>query len=267
MNICGRQFTVLGAYTYVNRDGIIHDYRTQPRKMCSVCQIFSGEVLFVSEKTTLAARKGDLVFTPIGTKYYMEWTGKPISGMNILHFTFPPMGNPFSKCFSQQIVKTNDRLDEDFWYLVKNFENEGESLQILSKFYGIVDEVYRMLAPDELPEISEAIQKARRFIEENCTKRLTIDEIATECGLSRSYFQHLFKAEIGMTAIEFKNRSAIAVAERMLSENREMSVEEVSVVTGFDSTAYFRRMFKRYTHKTPSSYRKKDFGEEPNYRY
>ncbi len=70
-----------------------------------------------------------------------------------------------------------------------------------------------------------------------------------------------------MTAIEFKNRSAIAVAERMLSENREMSVEEVSVVTGFDSTAYFRRMFKRYTHKTPSSYRKKDFGEEPNYRY
>ena len=46
-----------------------------------------------------------------------------------------------------------------------------------------------------------------------------------------------------------------------------MSVEEVSVVTGFDSTAYFRRMFKRYTHKTPSSYRKKDFGDEPNYRY
>ena len=267
MNICARQFTVLGATTYVNKQGIIDDYRERPRNMYSFCLIQTGVGHFVQKNHELTAKPGDIVFNPIGSKFYIEWLGEPDSVMQSLHLIFPPMGNPFRLSYSQQIVKSTPKLAESFDFIVRNFGDESLSLQVLSRFYETVDTLFRLLAPDELPDASPVIQKARRFIEENCCRKLTIGEIAAECGLSRSYFQHLFKCETGMTPIEFKNRAAISIAERFLSENRELSVVKVSELTGFESTAYFRRVFKRHTQKTPTSYKKTSHSEEPKHRY
>ena len=267
MNICARQFTVLGATTYVNESGTIDDYRERPRNMYSFCLIISGVGHFVQKNQELTARPGDIVFSPIGSKFYIEWLGEPDRVMQSLHLIFPPMGNPFRLSYSQQIVGSTPELAADFDFIINNFADEALSLQVLSKFYGTVDTLFRMLAPDELPDASPVIQKARRFIEENCCRKLTIDEIASCCGLSRSYFQHLFKCETGMTPIEYKNRAAISIAERLISENSELSIEKVSELTGFESAAYFRRVFKRQTQKTPTSYKKISHSEEPNYRY
>lgn len=267
MNICARQFTVLGAITYVNEKGIIDDYRNRPRNMYSFCRMLTGVGRFVQENSELTARPGDIIFNPIGSKFYIEWLGEPDSTIQTLHLIFPPMGNPFKLTYPQQIVKETPKLADDFDFIVNNFDNESLSLQVLSKYYNTVDALFRMLVPDELPDASPVIRKARDFIEENCCRRLTINEIATECGLSRSYFQHLFKSETGMTPIEFKNRAAISIAERLLSENLGMSIEEVSEQTGFESTAYFRRVFKHNTGKTPTAYKKTSHSEEPKQRY
>ncbi len=267
MNICARQFTVLGAITYVNENRVIDDYREKPRKMNSFCLIQTGYGRFIQDGKELIAHPGDVVFNPLGSKFLIEWFGEPDSRMMTLHFLFPPMGNPYRKSYPQQIVKATPELERDFAFIVDNFASEESSLRVLSKFYETVDTLFGMLIPDELPDASPEILRARQFIDENCCRKLTIDEIATHCGLSRSYFQHQFKTATGLTPIEYKNRAAISIAERMLSENRGMTIEEVSELTGFESTAYFRRVFKKQTHQTPTKYKKTNHGVEPKWRY
>lgn len=233
MNICARQFTVIGAIEYINENGVVDDYLDKPRNMFSLCLILTGIGRFIQVDKLLVARPGYIVFSPIGSKFRIKWEGEPESRMLALHFLFPPMGNPYTQTFSQQIIRATPELEENFAFIVRNFADEKSSLRVLSKFYDVIDTVFGMLTPDELPDASPEILKARRFIDENCCRKLTIEEIATHCGLSRSYFQHQFKAATGLTPIEYKNRAAISRAERILSENRSIPIEEVSEMTGF----------------------------------
>lgn len=267
MDICARQFTVIGAAQYRNQYGIIDDFRDRPRNMNSICLVKSGAGRFVRDGKERTARPGDIVFTPVGTKYFVEWTGRPNSTHMSLHFSFPPMGNPYKHSYSQQIVRSTPGLEADIAFIIANFASEPSSLRVLSRYYAMVDTLFGMLVPDSLPETLPEIQKARQFIDENCCRKLTIDEIAAQCGLSRSYFHHQFKVATGITPIEYKNRAAIAIAERILSENRGITIEEVSAMTGFESAAYFRRVFRKLTCKTPTGYKKTCHGEEPVARY
>ena len=267
MNICARQFTVIGAAAYVNRVGVIDDYRNHPRKMYSFCLVTSGSGRFIQEGKELLAFPGDIVFNPLGSRFYIRWEGEPDSKILTLHLIFPPMGNPYKQSYPQQIIKSTPEFERDFSFIVDNFSKEEASLKVLSKFYEVVDKLFSMLVPDELPDTTPEIREARQFIDENCCRKLTIKEIAAHCGLSRSYFQHQFKAATGLTPIEYKNRAAISIAERMLSENRRITIEEVSSMTGFESAAYFRRVFKKHTYKTPTGYKKTSHSEEPIPRY
>ncbi len=87
------------------------------------------------------------------------------------------------------MVYANDQyagLEADIAFIVANFASEPSSLRVLSRYYAMVDTLFGMLVPDSLPETLPEIQKARQFIDENCCRKLTIDEIAAQCGLSRS---------------------------------------------------------------------------------
>ena len=45
-------------------------------------------------------------------------------------------------------------------------------------------------------------------------------------------------------------------AQQLLIEHPEMSIEEVTEASGFESAAYFRRVFGRIVGKSPRDYRK-----------
>ena len=59
-----------------------------------------------------------------------------------------------------------------------------------------------------------------------------------------------------MSPIEYKNKIMIRHAERSLVDHPEVSIEELSERLGFESSIYFRRLFKATTGKTPREYRK-----------
>lgn len=78
-----------------------------------------------------------------------------------LHFSFPPMGNPYRQSYSQQIVRATPGLEADIAFIVANFASEPSSLRVLSRYYAMVDTLFGMLVPDSLPETLPEIQKAR----------------------------------------------------------------------------------------------------------
>ena len=58
-----------------------------------------------------------------------------------------------------------------------------------------------------------------------------------------------------MTPVEYKNAIIVSRAQRILLDDPTASIEKISERLGFESSIYFRRLFKAQTGKTPREYR------------
>lgn len=101
----------------------------------------------------------------------------------------------------------------------------------------------------------EQLRAAVEYINRNYTENITIEKLAEESHLSRSYFMAEFKKNTGMGAMEYVNRVRIRVAERRLWDGND-NIVDICYDTGFRNLSNFNRRFKEKTGMTPSEYRK-----------
>ncbi len=109
----------------------------------------------------------------------------------------------------------------------------------------------------ESKELGNRIMKeATRYLQQNIHKKLTIADICSQIGYSRTTIFRLFREHTGQTPMEYLVQMKIQSAKQMLRET-DFSVMEISYRLGFDSSNYFTKVFKRYTGLTPSAYKKR----------
>jgi YesN/AraC family two-component response regulator len=99
------------------------------------------------------------------------------------------------------------------------------------------------------------LQNAIRFIEKNFTKELKLKEIADLIHLNPQYFSRFFKKETGLTFTEYITKLRIGKAKRLLTDT-DMPIYRVASEVGFSDAAYFSKVFLKYEHQSPFSYKK-----------
>jgi len=82
--------------------------------------------------------------------------------------------------------------------------------------------------------------------------------LAKELGLSRSSLFAKFKALTGMTPNDFVLNFKLKRAAKMLKNNPELQIAEISDLLGFGSPRYFSRCFKAQFNVTPADFRRKE---------
>lgn len=113
-----------------------------------------------------------------------------------------------------------------------------------------------ILAPSTgADESDRGIPAAARFIRENLASAISIEEAAGVAGYSRHHFSRRFKAEIGLTPVQYLREVRCEAAANLLTRGT-LSVKEIAARCGFDSSSYFCRVFLRTTGFTPSEYRR-----------
>ena len=85
-------------------------------------------------------------------------------------------------------------------------------------------------------------------------KKWSIADIAAQCFMSKTYFQHIYKKTFGVTCISDVINSRIEHAIYYLT-NTEMTVKSISDSCGYENEVHFLRQFKAVTGKTPTEYR------------
>lgn len=100
-----------------------------------------------------------------------------------------------------------------------------------------------------------AVSRAKRYIEENYARDLSLAGIAQEVNFSGTHFHRLFSAAVGMSPHEYLMQVRIGQAKRMLWDRRN-SLCEIAAACGFGCQQYMTRVFRRYTGMTPGAYRK-----------
>ncbi|MDR0563101.1 MAG: helix-turn-helix domain-containing protein [Spirochaetaceae bacterium] len=101
---------------------------------------------------------------------------------------------------------------------------------------------------------ASALRKAERFIWENYTRKISLQEIATASGLSAPYFSTIFKEEMGENLSSYLNRIRVEKASRMLTET-DLSLSEIAGACGFEDQSWFSKTFKHYIGVSPGKYR------------
>lgn len=102
-------------------------------------------------------------------------------------------------------------------------------------------------------KILNNIKLAMGYINANIFKKFTLDEIATQVGLSKSYFSREFKKQTGITIITYINILKCEKAKRLLTKEN-LSIKETCEKLGFDNLSYFSKIFKQYVGVSPLTY-------------
>jgi two-component system response regulator YesN len=109
----------------------------------------------------------------------------------------------------------------------------------------------------EVRETETVVNKLKRFIAENYSKKLTREEIASSVFLSSDYVSKIFRNETGLYIKDYLNEVRIGKAKHLIREGR-MNVSEAASLVGFDNFSYFSSLFKKSTGVSPSEYRKQE---------
>ncbi len=100
----------------------------------------------------------------------------------------------------------------------------------------------------------DAVFKTMDFIRKNSHKRITLDDIAKNVVLSRSYISTIFKEETGQSLVSFINTQRVEHAKNLLRD-KSISLVDIAGMCGFENQSYFSQVFKKITGTTPKRYR------------
>ena len=102
----------------------------------------------------------------------------------------------------------------------------------------------------------DRIRQIYAMVDENYQRKITVEEVASLCNLTKPAFCRYFKKATGNTFIGFLNQYRVSQAKRFLLSGKNVS--ETCYDCGFESLSYFNRTFKRITSENPSAFKKRN---------
>lgn len=97
------------------------------------------------------------------------------------------------------------------------------------------------------------IENVKKYINDNFTRNMSVDELAEVAGLSQSHFRKIFREIVGMSATQYAIYLRINKAKDLLASG-SANVSEAAFQSGFKDIYYFSSMFKKVTGENPSKY-------------
>ncbi|MDR0513137.1 MAG: helix-turn-helix domain-containing protein [Treponema sp.] len=126
--------------------------------------------------------------------------------------------------------------------------------ELTDAMYQILDDVVTQVFTFQGIQHSSALKKAERYILENFTRKISLEEIATVSGFSPPYFSTIFKEEMGENLSSYLNRLRVEKASFMLTDS-SLTLSKIAYACGFEDQSWFSKIFKEYTGINPGKYR------------
>lgn len=156
-----------------------------------------------------------------------------------------------------------DEIITCFFNLHKAYKEQTAGYELAVKshlmllFYQLFH--YNILSKDKnqshIQHTSELLKNVINYIHTNYAEHITVADLAAICDFSEYHFMRFFKKHVGMTCIDYINNYRLDMASTMLKE-KDDSVMEIALDTGFNNISYFNKVFKSKFKMTPSQYRK-----------
>lgn len=104
-------------------------------------------------------------------------------------------------------------------------------------------------------ETPEYIYQIKKYIEDNFSQKITLDNLSQKHFMSPAYLQKQFKKHVGVSPNDYLTRIRIENSKKLLRVTN-YSINKISFDTGFNNDSYFINIFKKSEGITPLEYRK-----------
>ncbi|MBP1996584.1 AraC family transcriptional regulator [Paenibacillus eucommiae] len=108
---------------------------------------------------------------------------------------------------------------------------------------------------DGQPQTDYYINQCIEYLQHNYDRQIRVEEIASYVSLHLGYLQRIFKSHTGSTITEYLTSLRMEKA-KMLLQQTDIPIVEISEYVGVGSRQYFHSLFKQYTGWSPAAYRK-----------
>lgn len=232
---------------------------------CEIILVLEGQSRFSINQTTYTATPGSLVLCNAGD-WHAEASvkGQAYSCLSLscsgqlmdqleLHQLRPPETPPVHQPAEFERLKSIG-----LQLIVENSSSYANKQEMVNHFMGLfLGIVKRHLNEPNRPatDHKQHIRRAKRFIEENVHRTLTLELLSAEIGLSKYYLAHVFKEQTGMSPIQYAIHCRMGLAQYLL-QHTDASVQQIAHRTGYKSETHFQQAFKKAAGQTPGNYRK-----------
>jgi AraC-like DNA-binding protein len=128
----------------------------------------------------------------------------------------------------------------------------GITLQILA----LVNTI-SMFEKQDLNPTAKLIAKARFLLQESLEKPVDMEALVKELPMGYSRFRKAFKELTGQSPNQYHLNLRLSKAKDLLI-NTNLSINEISFKTGFESVFYFSKLFKKKNQVSPKFYRQQE---------
>ena len=139
-----------------------------------------------------------------------------------------------------------------------------QQCELLSSPEAIINLQYRMIL--DYTECVERLHLGKHptkltvdvanYIQHHMSEPITVERLAEELFLNRSYLSRKFKEEAGESLTDFILKEKTEEAKRLLRYS-DKPLTAIGAYLGFSSASHFSRVFKAYVGSTPGEYREK----------
>ncbi len=169
-----------------------------------------------------------------------------------VHFTtFAPIDLK-SFCIKAKDISSVTRALENIerWFI-----NAGEcNTKVMSELYKLLS-IFEDICSKEYSPQNKKILKAKEYINLHFKEKNCIKKAAEEYGVTSRRFNDIFKNNFHTTPNQYIINHKITLAKQLLSF-KELSINEIATLCGFEDIYYFSKTFKQVTGKTPTNFRK-----------
>ena len=99
-----------------------------------------------------------------------------------------------------------------------------------------------------------AVARARKIIDLQSQKGVSLGQVAKLVNVSANYFSELFRKTTGIRFVDYVARVRVEKAKSMLLHS-QARISEVAFDVGFKSLSQFNRAFKKFAGEAPKEYR------------
>lgn len=167
-------------------------------------------------------------------------------------------------CF-QNLIRGDGELQEILFRAVKEMDDKPDSYRmmihsLMTEFFlillrrGTNAEKSGRLPPRDLRYYWQ-IEPALHMIRQNYDQRITLEELAEVCGMSKYHFCRIFFQCTNLTAMQCLMEYRLKVANHLLLHTNK-NLTEIAQDCGFPDQGYFSRCYKKFYQISPLQHRK-----------
>ena len=144
----------------------------------------------------------------------------------------------------------------------RNHKSTFDNLQDQSALFAILSTLAQSVRQNREPMASKDggrtgsyVDQAILLIGQKYNSDLSVEGLAAEIGIDRSYLSTIFKRQTGLTVKDYLTSFRISRSQEILFTT-DCPVTQVARMSGYNSVSYFSKAFKRQMGMSPNQYRR-----------